>query len=131
MLTFQPASALLVLSPSIDLPLLADLTWCWFLKFHLANCSLQGLGRKIDIYGSLLYDLKCTRLVVDLIPIEIRCLGGHFMPETLTHVATACCVLKRTIRSLFEQAACVAISCTYRIFNSRFFPEWDLVHPLV
>ena len=58
-------------------------------------------------------NLKCTGLVVVLIAIETGCLG-HFMPETLTQVGTACYVPKRTIRSLFEQAAYVAISCSYR-----------------
>ena len=62
---------------------------------------MAARARKEDRYGSLLYDLKCTGLVVDLIPVEIGCLG-HFMPKTLI-VATACCVLKRIIRSLFEQ----------------------------
>ena len=79
-----------------------------------------------DRYGSLLYDLQHTGLVVDLITIEIGCLG-HFMPETLAHVATACCVLKKTVRSLFEQASRIAISCSYRIFNARASPEWDLL----
>ena len=36
-----------------------------------------------------MYDLQCTGLAVDLIPIEIGCLG-HFMPETIIQVATAC-----------------------------------------
>ena len=34
---------------------------------------------------------------------------GHFMPETLAQVATACCELKKTVQSLFEQAAHIAI----------------------
>ena len=50
------------------------------------------------------YDLQRTGLVVDLLSSEIGCLG-HFMSETLTQVATACCVPKKTVRSLFEQAA--------------------------
>ena len=69
--------------------------------------------------------LQRTGLVVDLISIEIGCLG-HFMPETLAQVATACCVPKKTVRSLFEQAARIAIPCSYRIFNSRVSLEWDL-----
>ena len=70
---------------------------------------LAARVRKEDRYGSLLYDLQRTGLVVDLISIEIGCLG-HFMPETLAQVATACCVLKKTVWSLFEQAAHIAIS---------------------
>ena len=30
-----------------------------------------------------------------------------------------------TIRSLFEQAVRIAVSCSYRIFNSRASPNWD------
>ena len=87
---------------------------------------LAARAWKEDRYGSLLYDLQRTGLVVDLISIEIGCLG-HFMLETLAQVATACCVSKKTVRSLFEQAARIAISCSYRIFNSRASPEWDLL----
>ena len=41
------------------------------------------------------------------------------MPDTISQVANACEVAKKTIRSLFEQAARIAVSCSYRIFNSR------------
>ena len=60
-------------------------------------------------------------LVVEFISIEIGCLG-HFMPETLAQVATACCVSKKTVQSLFQQAAHIV-----GIFNSRASPEWDLL----
>ena len=70
---------------------------------------LAARAWKEDRYGSLPYDLQCTGLVVDLISIEIGCLG-HFMPETLAQVATASCVSKETVRSLFEQVARIAIS---------------------
>ena len=141
MLTFQvilPVSALLALSPLNFLPPLADLTWsCMVSKdsiylFELTVPTntqqhlLAARARKEDRYGSLLYDLQRTGLVVDLISIEIGCLG-HFMPETLAQVNTACCVSKKTVRSLFEQAARIAISCSYRSFNSRASPEWDLL----
>ena len=62
---------------------------------------LAARAWKEDRYGSLLYHLQCTGLVVDLISIEIGCLG-QFMPETLAQVATACCVSKKTVQSLFE-----------------------------
>ena len=52
---------------------------------------------------------------------------GHFILEILAQVATACCVSKKTVQSLYEQAARVAISCSYRIFNSRASPEWNLL----
>jgi len=70
-----------------------------------------------------MYDLQQTGLTVDLISIEVGCLG-HFMPETLAQVATACCVPKKTVRLLFEQAARIAISYSYRIFNSRASCKW-------
>ena len=85
---------------------------------------LTARARKENRYGSLLYDdLQSTGLVVDLISIEI----GHFMQETLAQMATTCCVSKKTVRSLFKQAACIAISCSYGIFNSRASLEWDLL----
>ena len=40
------------------------------------------------------------------------------MPDIIAQVANACEVTKKTIRSLFEQAAHIAVSCSYRIFNS-------------
>ena len=138
MLIFQvilPVSTLLVLSPPNFLPPLADLTWSWFqskdsiylFELTIPTNTQQHLlatrAWKEDRYGSLSYDLQRTGLVVDLISIEIGCLG-HFMPETLAQVATACCVSKITVRSLFEQTAHIAISCSYRIFNSRVSLEW-------
>ena len=59
---------------------------------------------------------------VNLISIEIGCLG-HFMPDTISQVANACEMAKKTIRS---QAARIAVSCLYRIFNSRASLDWDL-----
>ena len=41
-----------------------------------------------------------------------------FMQDTIAQVANASEVAKKTERSLFEQAACTAISCSYRILNS-------------
>ena len=63
---------------------------------------------------------------VNLISIEIGCLC-HFMPDTIAQVANTCEVAKKTIKSLFEQAAHVAVSCSYRIFNSGASPDWDLL----
>jgi len=40
---------------------------------------------------------------------------GH----TIQHYFSACGVPKKTVRLLLEQAARIAISCSYRIFNSR------------
>ena len=39
----------------------------------------------------------------------------------------ACHISKRTTSSQFEQAAFIAISCSYRIFNSRTSLDWDLL----
>ena len=75
---------------------------------------------------AFLNDLQHTGLVVDLISIEIRCLG-HFMLETHAQVVTTCCVSKKTVWSPFEQAARIAISYSYRIFHSTASPEWDLL----
>ena len=92
---------------------------CYFIECF-GEVQYCTIGACIYTVAGLVYTL------VDLISIEIGCLG-HFMPETLAQVATACCVLKKTVRSLFEQAARIAISCFYRIFNSRASPEWDLL----
>ena len=69
------------------------------------------------------YDLQLSGLTVNLVPIEIGCLG-HFLSETIAQMAT-CEVPKKIVRSLFEQAARIAVSCSYRIFNSRASPGWD------
>ena len=36
---------------------------------------------------------------------------GHFLSETIAQVATACEVPKKTVRSLFEQVARIAVTC--------------------
>ena len=74
------------------------------------------------------YDLQFSGLTVNLVHIEIGCLS-HFLSETIAQVATACEVPKKTVRSLFEQAACIAVSCSYRIFNSRASPDWRSFKP--
>jgi len=48
------------------------------------------------------------------------------MPETISRVAKACQVAKKTVRTQFEQGAHTAVSCSYRIFNARASPVWDL-----
>ena len=52
------------------------------------------------------------------------------MPDTIAQVANAYQVTKKIIRSLFKQAAHVAVSCSYRIFNSRASLDWDLLDHL-
>ena len=47
--------------------------------------------------------------------------------DTLAQVDNACHISKRTTSSQFEQAAFIAISCSYRIFNSRASSDWDLL----
>jgi len=67
-----------------------------------------------------------TGLTVDLITIEIGCnCLGHFRPETISRVAEACQVAKKTVRTLFELGASSAVSCSYRIFNARAPLVWD------
>ena len=90
-------------------------------KHHLSAAN----SRKLDCYSSLLLDLQCTGLTAQLVTIEIGCLG-HFTPTTLTNASHACKLPSRAIKSLFDQAARIAISCSYRIFNARNSELWDL-----
>jgi len=86
---------------------------------------LAARARKEDRCNSSFQGLQHTGLAADLITIEIGCLG-HFMPETISGVAEACQVAKRFVRALFEQGTHTAVSCSYRIFNVRTSPVWDL-----
>ena len=81
--------------------------------------------RKEGRCNSLLQNLQHTGLAVDLITVEIAC-PGHFKPETISQVAKACQVAKKSVQALFEQGAHTAVSCSYRIFNARTPPVWDL-----
>ena len=87
---------------------------------------LAARNRKEDRYGSLLTDLQQARFSVNLVTIEVGCLG-HFMPETVSKLSDVCHLPKNTIRCILQQAARVAISCSYRIFNSRASTTWDIV----
>ena len=87
---------------------------------------LAAKTRKEDRYGSLLSDLQHAGYVVDLLTIEVGCLG-HFMPETVSKLSTVCHLPKRSINQILQRAARVAISCSYRIFNSRTSLLWDVV----
>jgi len=87
---------------------------------------LAAKTRKEDRYGSLLSDLQHAGYVVDLVTIEVGCLG-HFMPETVSKLSTVCHLPKRSINQILQRAARVAISCSYRIFNSRTSMLWDVV----
>ena len=44
----------------------------------------------------------------------------------LANVARTCNLSKRKVRLLFERAAEIAISCSYRIFNARSSEQWDV-----
>ena len=115
-----------------DLVLVSNDSICLFELTVPTNTQqhlLAARARKEDRYSSLQYDLQLSGLTVNLVPIEIGCLG-HFLSETIAQMATACEVPKKTIRSLFEQAARIAVSCSYRIFNSRASPGWDLLDHL-
>ena len=87
---------------------------------------LAARNRKEDCYGSLLTDLQQAGFSVNLVTIEVGCLG-HFMPETVSKLSDVCHLPKNTIRCILQQAARVAISCSYRIFNSRASTTWDVV----
>ena len=60
-----------------------------------------------------------------LISIKIGCLG-HFMLDTIVQVGNACEMMKKTVRSLFEQAVRIAVSCSDWIYNFRASLDWDL-----
>ena len=62
----------------------------------------------------------------DLVTIEVGSLG-HFMPETVTKLSSICHLPKKSINHILQQAARVAISCSYRIFNSCTSLSWDVV----
>ena len=49
------------------------------------------------------------------------------MPETVSKLSDVCHLPKNTIRCILQQAARVAISCSYRIFNSRASTTWDVL----
>ena len=87
---------------------------------------LAARNRKEDRYGSLLTDLQQAGFSVNLVTIEFGCLG-HFMPQTVSKLSDVCHLPKNTIRCILQQAARVAISCSYRIFNSRASTTWDVV----
>jgi len=55
---------------------------------------------------------------LDLVTVEVGSFG-HFMPETVTELSFICHLPKKLINHILQQAACVTISCSYRIFNSR------------
>ena len=90
-------------------------------KQHLLAANL----RKEDRYSSLLLDLAHTGLSVELVTIKVRCLG-HFLPSSVTNVCRVCHLSKHSTRYMFEQAAPVAISCSYQIFNAHSSELWDV-----
>jgi len=77
-------------------------------KHHFTAASL----RKQDRCGPLLQDLQDSVLSVDLVTIEIGCLG-HFTPAIISKLSEICHLPKRTVRSMLQQAAEVAISYSY------------------
>ena len=87
---------------------------------------LAARNRKEDCYGSLLTDLQQAGFSVNLVTIEVGCLG-HFMPQTVSKLSDVCHLPKNTIRCILQQVARVAISCSYRIFNSRASTTCDVV----
>ena len=87
---------------------------------------LAAKTRKEDRYGLLLSDLQHAGYSVDLVTVEVGCLG-HLMPETVTALSPVCHLPKKSINQILQQVARVAISCSYRIFNFRTTLSWDLV----
>ena len=79
---------------------------------------LAARSRKEGHYVPLLLDLQHAGFSVDLVEIEVGCLG-HLMPVTVTKLSNVCHLLKSTICYILQQAACIAISCLYRLFNAQ------------
>ena len=50
------------------------------------------------------------------------------MPETISRVAKACQVAKKTVPDMAvrQGARTAAVSCSYRIYNARASPVWNL-----
>jgi len=46
-------------------------------------------SRKVTHYGPLLSDLECSGLLVNLVTIEVGCLG-HFLPSTVSNLCRVC-----------------------------------------
>ena len=55
---------------------------------------LAARNRIDDCYGSLLLDLQHAGFSVDLVTVEVGCLG-HFMPVTVTKLSNICHLLSR------------------------------------
>ena len=94
---------------------------------------LAARNHKEDRYSSLLLDLQHTGLLAaDHVTIEVGC-PGHIMPATVTKLklSKVCHLPKSTVRYTLQQAACVANSCSYRIFNSWASASWDIVDLLI
>jgi len=64
---------------------------------------LAAKTRKEDHYDSLLSDLQHAGYVVDLVTIEVGCLG-HFMPENVFKLSTVCHLPKRSINQILQRA---------------------------
>ena len=106
---------------STDFIALIELSVVTNTEHHL----LAARNRKEDRYGSLLTDLQQAGFSVNLVTIEVGCLG-YFMPETISKLSNVYHLPKNTIRCILQQAARVVISCSYRIFNSRASTTWDV-----
>ena len=68
---------------------------------------LAARDRKEDRYGSLLTDPQQAGFSVNLVTIEVGCLG-HFMPQTVSKLSDACHLPKRrilTIRCILQPAS--------------------------
>jgi len=107
---------------STDCIVLLELSVVTNTEHHL----LAARYHKEDRYGPLLNDLEQGRFSVNLVTIEVGCLG-HFMPETVSKLSDVCHLPKTTICCTFQQAARVAISCSYRTFNSCASLTWGIV----
>ena len=70
-------------------------------------------------------DLAHAGLSVQRVTIEVGCLG-YFLPSSVTNVCRVCHLSEHSTRCMFEQAAQVAISCSYQVFNACSSKLWDV-----
>jgi len=97
---------------------------CLSQPFSLIASNIYWLGRKIICrYGFLLYEkVNCNGWP------HVHRMSGLFFRNVCSRkllLATACCMLKKTIHS---QAVCIAIFCSCKVFNFRASLDWSGIY---
>ena len=89
------------------------------IRLCFRNCQqspehfLDANSRKEASYGPLISDLEHTGFFM----LEVGCLV-HLLPPTVSKLCNICYLQKHCVQAIFKQAAQVAISCSYKIFNA-------------